>query len=133
GNSGSSDFGYAMLAIVGTVFYAISALIIQSKLKNIPSLQLSAGIFALILPLGIVSLWMSGFFSAFNGSHDQWVGMGYIAILSLVGTALAAGLFFRLIQMSSAVFAGAVTYLIPVVAAMWGAVDGEHITVSYIL
>jgi drug/metabolite transporter (DMT)-like permease len=48
--------------------------------------------------------------------------------LGIVGTALANILFFKLIQLSSPVFASSVTYLIPVVAFMWGLVDNESIT-----
>jgi drug/metabolite transporter (DMT)-like permease len=46
--------------------------------------------------------------------------LGYIAILGIVGTGFSNILFFKLIQMSSPVFASSVTYLIPVVAILLG-------------
>ena len=128
-----SQIGYGLLVILATVFYAISALVIQSKLAHIKSLQLSAGIFSIVLLPGIVVLVWSGFFSDFRGASEQWTSLGYLAILSLVGTALAVGLFYKLIQLSSAVFAGSVTYLLPVVAAFWGVLDGERFTAWYVL
>jgi drug/metabolite transporter (DMT)-like permease len=47
-------------------------------------------------------------------------------VLSAVGTAFALVLFNKLVQDSSAVFASLVTYLIPVVAVMWGVYFGEE-------
>ncbi len=131
--SEENQIGYGLLVVVATVFYAISALVIQSKLNHVKSLQLSSGIFTIVLLPGIVALVWSGFFSDFHGSTEQWKGLGYLGILSLIGTALAVGLFYKLIQMSSAVFAGSVTYLLPVVAAIWGALDGESFTVWYVV
>jgi drug/metabolite transporter (DMT)-like permease len=49
----------------------------------------------------------------------------YVGILSLFGTALSKVLFNSLIQMSTPVFASSVTYLMPLVALMWGVLDGE--------
>ena len=46
-------------------------------------------------------------------------------MLSLFGTALAKILFNNLIQISNPVFASSVTYLMPLVALFWGALDAE--------
>ena len=59
--------------------------------------------------------------------------MGFILILGVVGTGVANILFYKLIHMSSPVFATTVTYLIPIVAFFWGVLDGEFLTaVQYI-
>src|SRR5690606_38208754 len=63
----------------------------------------------------------------------QWQGLGYVAILGLVGTALAMILFYKLLQLTSALFASMVTYLIPIVAVMWGVLDGERLDWSHAL
>ena len=52
----------------------------------------------------------------------------YIAVLGIVGTAIAVLLFNALVKETTAIFASSVTYLIPVVALGWGLVDGEMIT-----
>jgi drug/metabolite transporter (DMT)-like permease len=49
-------------------------------------------------------------------------------ILGIVGTGIANIIFFKLIQISSPVFATSVTYLIPVVAFFWGLLDAEMLT-----
>jgi drug/metabolite transporter (DMT)-like permease len=51
--------------------------------------------------------------------------MLFVLILGVVGTGIANIIFFKLIQISSPVFATSVTYLIPVVAFFWGLVDSE--------
>ena len=56
-----------------------------------------------------------------------WASLGYIAILGAVGTAFAVIVFTRLLQMTDAVFASSVTYLIPMVALAWGFASGESI------
>jgi drug/metabolite transporter (DMT)-like permease len=51
---------------------------------------------------------------------NGYTGLGYIAILSIVGTCIAVILFNRIIAWKSAVFASSVTYLIPIVAIILG-------------
>ena len=53
------------------------------------------------------------------------MSMIYIVILSFFGTALAKVLFNKLVQISTPVFASSVTYLMPIVALVWGVLDGE--------
>jgi drug/metabolite transporter (DMT)-like permease len=54
--------------------------------------------------------------------HQEKVqnALGYIAVLGIIGTGLSNILFFKLIQLSSPVFASSVTYIIPVVAIFLG-------------
>jgi drug/metabolite transporter (DMT)-like permease len=60
-------------------------------------------------------------------------GVGFVAILAIVGTALAVFLFNNVIQMTSAVFASSVTYFMPVVATLLGLMSGEVVTlIQYI-
>ena len=56
----------------------------------------------------------------------------YVAILSLVGTAVAKVLFNRMIQISSPVFSSSVTYTMPIVAVGWGVLDGESFELTQI-
>ena len=48
--------------------------------------------------------------------------------VGIIGTGIANVLFYKLIQISSPVFATSVTYLIPVVAFFWGLLDNEMLT-----
>jgi drug/metabolite transporter (DMT)-like permease len=72
-------------------------------------------------------LYTSRFFEIVTLPNVQ-TAMEYIAILGIVGTGIANILFFKLIQLSSPVFATSVTYLIPIVAFFWGLLDHEILT-----
>jgi drug/metabolite transporter (DMT)-like permease len=50
-----------------------------------------------------------------------------------MGSAIAMVMFNRLIQMTNAVLASSVTYLIPIVAIIWGVLDGEMLTLGQII
>src|SRR5690606_13830341 len=76
----------------------------------------------------LVILGFTGFFSEFEGTVEQWKGLGFVSILGLVGTATAMILFYKLVQQTSAIFASVVTYLMPIVAVIWGILDGEKLT-----
>jgi drug/metabolite transporter (DMT)-like permease len=51
----------------------------------------------------------------------------------VAGTAVALLFFNALIKMTSALFASSVTYLIPIVAIIWGIIDGEVFTFAYVI
>lgn len=133
GSSGESDVGYSLLIVLATACYAVSALIVNRKLQHVPSFKLSASVFTLWMFPSLVILLFSGFFREFTGTGPQWEGMGYLSILSIVGTALAMLLYYRLIQTTSAVFASMVTYLLPLVAVFWGLLAGERFNIWYAL
>jgi drug/metabolite transporter (DMT)-like permease len=56
------------------------------------------------------------------------IGLGFVATLSVLGTGLAMMLHYRLMSVSNPLFASTVTLLMPVVAVMWGVIDGESFT-----
>src|SRR5690606_41593230 len=102
----------------------------------IPSFKLSAAVFTIWFGPSLIILGFTGFFSTFTGTAAQWQGLGYVTILGLVGTALAMILFYKLLQLTSALFASMVTYLIPIVAVMWGdrkstRLNSSHVKISY--
>ena len=52
----------------------------------------------------------------------------YLGILGILGTGIPIIFFFYLINNRGPLYAGMVTYVIPIGALIWGAVDGEEIT-----
>ncbi|MGK6350525.1 DMT family transporter [Parapedobacter sp. DT-150] len=128
GNGGRTDVFHAFLIVLATAFYGMNGLIISRYLSGIPSFKLSSVVFTIWFGPALIILGFSGFFAAFEGTPAQWQGLGYVTILGLVGTALAMILFYRLLQLTSAIFASMVTYLMPIVAVMWGLFDGERLT-----
>ena len=70
----------------------------------------------------------AGFFSDFKSDANLWAGLGYVSLLSIFGTGLAMMLNYRLLGISTPLFASTVTLLMPVVAIVWGLIDGESLT-----
>ena len=54
-------------------------------------------------------------------------------ILSIVGSAFAKIVFNKLVQISSPIFSSSITYTLPIVALLWGVLDGETMNVKQIL
>jgi drug/metabolite transporter (DMT)-like permease len=54
-------------------------------------------------------------------------------LLGVLGSAAAMVLFNKLIQVTNAVLASSVTYLIPIVAILWGILDGETIQIQHFI
>lgn len=122
----NQNYLYAGFIIASTVMYAANVNIIKTHLSHLSPISIAAGnYFTIILP-AIVVLCFSGFFSAetFNNPHFG-IAMASITTLSVFGTAMAKVLFNKMIKLSSPVFASSVTYIMPIVALLWGVLDGE--------
>ncbi len=120
---------YALLVVLASVCYALSANILKSKLQNLRPIEITAMAMAIIGPFALIYLFATDFLDRLQTQELAWQSLGYMAILGIVGTAIALIFFNKLIQMTSAVFATSVTYLIPIVAIAWGLLDGEKIFV----
>ena len=127
------NVSYTLLIILATICYAISLNTIKVYLSNLSSIQIAALAFLFIGPLSLVLISQTTFWHTFNTHPDALSALGYIVILSVIGTSLALVLFNILIKRSTAIFASSVTYLIPIVAIFWGAIDGEAITLNHAL
>jgi len=122
----NQNYIFAGFVIGSTFMYATNVNIIKRYLQGIKPLTIAAGNFVpLILPALIVLI-ATGFFKTetLANSNLKW-SLIYVSILSLFGTALAKVLFNKLIQISTPVFASSVTYIMPIVALIWGVLDGE--------
>ncbi|OBX25313.1 drug/metabolite transporter (DMT)-like permease [Gelidibacter algens] len=122
----NQNYLYALFVILSTVMYAANVNIIKRYLQNVKPLHIAVGNYVgIFIPALVVLLW-SGFFTETTYTAPNFkMALLYVGILSLFGTALSKVLFNSLIQMSTPVFASSVTYLMPLVALMWGVLDGE--------
>lgn len=131
GGGESGHLGYSLLIVLATVFYGISSVTLDNRLSHVPSFELSSVIFLLTFFPAVTILFFSGFFVDFQFDRIHLRSLGFIAILGIVGTAVANILFYRLIQATDAVFASIVTYLMPIVAVMWGFLADENLTIKH--
>lgn len=123
------DYRYVLFVFMATVGYAMNVNVLKTRLQELSPLGISAGSFFVIMIPAFFILISTGFFST-EVLHDPATlnAAGYIALLAIFGTALALLIFNKLIQISTPVFSTSVTYTIPIVALMWGVIDGEKFT-----
>ncbi|MCX7551960.1 DMT family transporter [Xanthomarina sp. F2636L] len=132
-SSEDSQIAYALLIVLATACYALAALIIKMKLEHVPSKQLSGSVFSIWMIPSFLILINTGFFNTFNSNPETWEALGYLGILTILGTAIAIILYYKLIKNTSPVFASSVTYLLPLVAIIWGLLDGEEFSIWYLV
>ena len=119
GENTTEKYYYALLILLASLFYGINVNLIKKYLSDLKPLTISTGNFIIMFIPALLVLYFSGFFEI--AAQDKVVtSLTYIAILGVVGTGLSNILFFKLIQLSSPVFASSVTYIIPVVAIFLG-------------
>ena len=121
------NYYYAFLVLIASVCYAINVNLIKKYLSDLTPLSISTGNFLILLFPALIVLFFSGFFDVVQIDEVKQ-SVFFILILGVVGTGIANIIFFKLVQMSSPVFATSVTYLIPVVAFSWGLLDNEILT-----
>lgn len=126
------NYYYAVLVVVASLCYAINVNLIKRYLSDLSSLSITTGNFMVLLVPAIVILSFSGFQDVMYDDKVQY-SIWFIVVLGVVGTGIANVLFFKLIQMSSPVFATSVTYLIPIIAFFWGFLDNEMLTPIQVL
>jgi drug/metabolite transporter (DMT)-like permease len=121
------NYYYAILVLIASICYATNVNLIKKYLSDLTPVSITTGNFLVLLFPATIILFFSDFFEVVQLATVQ-KSVLFIMILGVVGTGIANILFFKLIQMSSPVFATSVTYLIPVVAFFWGLLDHEMLT-----
>ena len=124
---------HSWLVVIATLCYAISLNTIKNYLQEMKAIDISALAFLFVGPPSIIALTQTDFLFTLSTHTKAWSALGYISILSIFGTAIALILFNQLVKRTSAIFSSSVTYLIPIVAVGWGIIDGEQITINYII
>jgi drug/metabolite transporter (DMT)-like permease len=126
GDFGSFNF-YALFVVGATICYGFSSNVVKKYFMKIDSLALTALAFFSMGFVSMIYLFSSDFIYRIQTVEGAWTSLFYLFILSAFGTAFALILFNRLIQITTAVFASTVTYLIPITAVVWGIIDGEEL------
>jgi drug/metabolite transporter (DMT)-like permease len=103
-----------------------------SKVKGLNGIQITALSFFLTSPLAIISIMFTDLAAPLHTLN--WIrNLGFISILSIVGSAIALTIYYPLIRNTSPVFGSSVSYFIPIVATIWGFSLNEHFYSSMIV
>ncbi|MGJ8591596.1 MAG: DMT family transporter [Aquaticitalea sp.] len=125
------NYMFAGFIIISTILYGLNVNLIKTKLYNVKPLAIATSNYVVIFIPAVIVLIYSGFFSVTTFENPNFkMSLVYVTILSIFGTALAKVLFNNLIQIATPVFASSVTYLMPIVALVWGTLDGEVFTLT---
>ncbi len=119
---------YGNLILVGCICYAISSNTVKAHLQEMNSIKISSAAFFIVGIPCLFYLLTTDVLVIIQTHEHGWTSLGTVTLLALAGTVVATILFFKLVQITNPVFASLVSYLIPVIAILLGAYDGEPIT-----
>ena len=117
-----------VLILIATAMYGFNVNIVGRFLQGIEPLKIATVSMTIIGIPAFVLMWQQNIFPIFENDAAGRSAILQVALLGIVGTAIATILFYMLIQKSGTLFASLVTYAIPIVGIGWGFLDGENIT-----
>jgi drug/metabolite transporter (DMT)-like permease len=123
---------YALFVVVATMCYGINVNLIKFRIADLSALTITSVAMLLTMPMAVIYLFSATDFISNLSSHEMaYSSLGYLVLLGVMGTAIALVIFNYLIKITSPVFSSSVTYLIPIVAVIWGLIDGEVLLVGH--
>jgi len=133
GSASSLSFNiYGLLIIGATVCYGLNINFVKTYLADVPSFSLSAVSVSFAGIIVFFLVFLPGQ-EAYQNISDQTVPFLALITLGVLGTALAQLLQNKIISISSSLFASTSTYIIPIVAILWGVVDNEAFSVRHLI
>jgi drug/metabolite transporter (DMT)-like permease len=127
----NQNYLFAGYVILSTLMYAANVNIIKRYLQHVKPLTIAVGNYTTIIGPALIVLLFTDFFSSATFAKPELkMALVYVSILAFFGTAMAKVLFFKLVQLSTPVFASSVTYIMPLVALVWGLLDGEGFSLA---
>lgn len=127
-----SNYYYSIYIIVATICYAFNVNLIKSYLGGINNVQLSGFALFGVGPLTMAYLFSTDFLQRISSTKGV-ESFFYVVLLGVFGTGVSQILFNKLLKTSSVLFSSSITYFIPVVAIMWGVLDGESIGIIQVV
>lgn len=122
-----SNSFYGLYIVVATICYGGSANLMKYRLQGIKPVVMSSLALLTVGPIAAVYLSTTDVVTKLQVTSGAWEALLYIAILAVFSTAIGLILLNKLIHISTPLFASTINYLIPIVALMWGVLDGESI------
>lgn len=125
-----------LLAFTVPLAYAVANTYVKQKLHDVASLPVTCGallastlllvplanMHALLEPMNLTA-------PAVSPSSADWnLAVGSMLLLGVIGTGIATYLFNKLVLDQGPLFAGMVTYLVPLGAIIWGLADAETVS-----
>jgi len=124
--NGSLSFNfYGLFVVLATLMNGISNNEV-SRVEGMNGLEITSLAFFVLCPFALGVLLCTDINAVFLTPH--WLlNFGYIAILSIVGSAFANAIYYFVVRETSPMIASIVAYFIPIVATLWGLSDNERL------
>ncbi len=122
-----------LLIVLATFCYGLATNLIRHYCHRISPVTITATSLGIYLIPCLIGLLLLDVQQTVTANTSPWTPLISVVLLGSVGTALALVFFNRLIQLSGPVFASTVTYLIPIVAILWGVLDNEPLGIQQFL
>jgi drug/metabolite transporter (DMT)-like permease len=125
--------GLILLALTVPISYAVGNTYIRWKLPHMAPLALTFAFLtlggAVVLPLQFSTAALAALDMQGPAEPSGWVlALVALMFLAVVSTGIAVLIFIHLVQTQGPLFAGMVTYVVPVAALAWGQFDEELLT-----
>lgn len=117
---------YALLVVLATICYGLNTNLVGRYISHLPALVSTAWLFAFAGPIALLTLMPTDFLTRVFEENNRWSVIALVT-LGIMGSGMMSIAFNRVMQLSSPLFAASVTYLMPIVALLWGVLDGEKI------
>lgn len=125
---------YAFFIVLATVLYGTNLNVTKEHLSGQKAIVITSVSMLLVGPFASVYLFgMTDFVHKLSHVDGAWLATSYILILGVFGTALALVIFNHIVKLTNPLFTSSVTYIIPIVAVMWGLLDGEKLLLLHYL
>lgn len=125
---------YAFFVMLATFFYGTNLNLIKYHLYDQKALTITSISLAMVGPVAAIYLFgFTNYYHKLIHVEGAYLSSFYIIILGVLGTAIALIIFNKLVQLTTPVFTSSVTYIIPIIAVIWGLLDGEALYLMHYL
>ena len=125
---------YALLIVAACALYGANLNWVKFKIHDLGSITITSVSLLFIGPLAALYLFFATDFTVvLTTNPGAWKAFGFIVLLALMSTAVAGLLFNKLLRISSPLYTSSVTYIMPIVAVMWGVIDGEQLLLGHFI
>jgi drug/metabolite transporter (DMT)-like permease len=121
-----------LLILIATIFYGITVNLVSNYLKGVDGFKIASVSLAIMAIPSCIIMWQQNVFTIARFDEEARWSIALACLLGIVGSAIATGLYYVLIQKAGGLFASLVTYAIPIVAIMWGLLANENITAAQV-
>lgn len=127
-----------IMALSVPLTYAVGNTYIKWKLDHLPAAPLTLAMLIMAAVVLVVVQLAPGLLQQLGLSGPEEpkqvaLAWGSMAILSMLGTGVAVLMFVHLVKKEGPLFAGMVTYVVPMMALVWGGIDQEKLTTAEIV